>query len=106
MVISPDGPQKERDGKLAEMIAVLTRYRIIAISVSYSDLNKILARPTGPMKNPYALVFAHIVLWMLDSGVKRPAREKLELTFDQGVIGRERNIKAAYAGLMSHLPDR
>ncbi len=41
---------------------------------------------------------------MLDSVVKKPSREKLELIFDQGVIGRERNIKAAYEGLMDHLP--
>jgi len=96
----------ERDAKLAEMAAVLVKYRMIAISVgvSYSDFKRILARPTGQMKNPYALVFAHVVIWMLDSTAKKPSRERIELIFDQGVIGRERNINAAYAAMLEHLP--
>jgi hypothetical protein len=97
---------KDRDAKLAEMVAVLVKYRMIAISVgvSYADFNRILAKQAGPMKNPYALTFAHVVVWMLDSAVKMQSRERLELIFDQGVIGRERNINAAYKGMMDHLP--
>jgi uncharacterized protein DUF3800 len=96
----------ERDAKLAEMIAVLRKYRMIAISVgiSYSDFNRILATPKGVMKNPYGLVFSHVVVWMLDSALKKKSREKIELVFDEGVIGRERNIKEAYAGIMECLP--
>jgi len=97
---------EDRDTKLAEMIAVLNKYRMIAISaaVSYSDFNRILATPKGAMKNPYALAFCHVVVWMLDSAAKKSSREKIELIFDQGIIGRERNIDAAYAGMMNHLP--
>lgn len=97
---------EDRDAKLAAMIAVLNKYRMIAISiaVSYSDFNGILATPKGAMKNPYALAFSHVVVWMLDSAAKKPSREKIELIFDQGIIGRKRNIDAAYAGMVDHLP--
>jgi hypothetical protein len=97
---------EDRDAKLAEMIAVLNKYRMIAISiaVSYSDFKRILATPKGAMKNPYALAFSHVVVWMLDSAAKKQSREKIELIFDQGIIGRERNIDAAYKGMMDHLP--
>jgi hypothetical protein len=88
------------------MIAALNKYRMIAISVavSYSDFNRILAMPKGAMKNPYALSFCHVVTWMLESAFTKPSRERIELIFDQGIIGRERNISAAYEGMMERLP--
>ncbi|HEY9156317.1 DUF3800 domain-containing protein [Candidatus Binatus sp.] len=97
--------EAERDAKLAEMIGVLNKYKMIALSIGirYADFNRILARPKGAMKNPYALAFCHVVVWMLDSARKNPVRETIELIFDQGVIGRERNIRAAYEGMMGHL---
>ena len=99
---------KERDAKLTEMIAVLNKYRMIAISigVTYRDFNRILVMPKGIMKNPYALAFCNMVTWILDSAAENPLREKIELIFDQGLIGREPNINAAYEGIMERLPKR
>ncbi|MGA2409120.1 MAG: DUF3800 domain-containing protein [Candidatus Binataceae bacterium] len=99
---------EQRDSRLAEMISVLRKHRMIAISigVAYSDFNRILRRPKGIMTQPYPLVFSHVVVWMLDSAMKKRSRERIELVFDQGIIGRERNISAAYAGIMERLPKK
>jgi hypothetical protein len=56
------------------------------------------------MKRPDALIFCHIVVWMLSSAEKKQSREKIELIFDNGLIGRRRNIEEAYEGMMGHLP--
>jgi hypothetical protein len=97
---------EQRDSRLAEMVAVLRKHRMIAISigVAYDDFNRILRKPKGVMTQPYPMMFSHVVVWMLDSAVKNPSREKIELVFDQGLIGRERNIIAAYEGMMDRLP--
>jgi len=97
---------EQRDSKLCEMIAVLRKYRMIAVSfgVSYKDFNRIFAEARGINKTPYAIIFCHMVVWMLDSAFKKPSRERIELIFDQGVIGRERHIQNAYAGLMGFIP--
>jgi hypothetical protein len=41
---------------------------------------------------------------MLDSAFKKKSREKIELIFDQGIIGRERHINEAYKAMMMFLP--
>ncbi len=97
---------EQRDAKLKAMIAVLRKYRMLALSfaVTYSDFNRILATPKGLMKTPYALAFCNVVVWMLDSAMKKPSRERIELIFDGGIIGRERNIAEAYRGMIEKLP--
>jgi hypothetical protein len=97
---------EQRDAKLKAMIAVLRKYRILALSfaVTYSEFNRILATPKGLMKTPYALAFCNVVVWMLDSAMKKRSREKIELIFDGGLIGRDRNIKDAYRGMIENLP--
>ncbi len=97
---------EQRDSKLREMIAVLKKYRMIAVSfgVSYKDFNRFFAEAHGINKTPYAIIFCHMVVWMLMSAFKKPSRESIELIFDQGVIGRERHIQNAYEGLMGFIP--
>jgi hypothetical protein len=97
---------EQRDAKLKAMIAVLRKYRILALSfaVTYSEFNRILATPKGLMKTPYALAFCNVVVWMLDSAMKKSSRERIELIFDSGIIGRERNIVEAYKGMIENLP--
>ena len=97
---------EQRDAKLTAMIAVLRKYRMVALSfaVTYADFNRILATEKGLMKTPYALAFCNVVVWMLDSVFKKESREKIELIFDGGIIGRERNIVEAYKGMADKLP--
>jgi hypothetical protein len=99
--------EKERDAKLAEMIRVLHKYRMsmFSIGVTYRDFNRILAQPKGVMKNPYMFTFANMVGLLLNSIVAKTPREKIELIFDQGTIGRERDIQAAWKGMVMGLPE-
>ncbi len=100
--------EAERDAKLCELIAVIRKYELIALSVAIDSraFKKVLRQPKGIMKNPDALAYCHIVTWLLHSASVKQPPEQIELIFDQGVLSREKQISESYDGMRSHLPKK
>jgi fluoride ion exporter CrcB/FEX len=98
--------KEQRDERLARFVGLIRKHDLIALSfgVGYRDFNRILREPKGIMKYPYAVAFVNVVAWLMISASKKPEREEIELIFDQGVIGRERAIQAAYEGMKGSIP--
>ena len=90
-----------RDERVCRFISLIRKHRLIALSyaVPYREFNKILREPKGIMRYPYAVAFSTMVVWLMTSAEKKSEREEIELIFDQGMIGRERAIRAAYEGI-------
>jgi hypothetical protein len=99
--------KEQRDERLARFIGLIRKHDLIALSlvVGYRGFNRILREPKGIMKYPYAVAFANVVAWLMTSASKKPEREEIELIFDQGAIGRERAIQAAYEGMKGSIPE-
>jgi hypothetical protein len=98
--------KEQREERLAKFIGLIRKHDLIALSfgVGYRDFNRILREPKGIMKYPYAIAFANVVAWLMRSASVKPEREEIELIFDQGIIGRERAIQAAYEGMKGSIP--
>jgi hypothetical protein len=97
---------EQRDAKLENLIAVIRKHDLIAVSVAinFRDFNRILAEPKGVLKNPYGVAFAYMVGWLMHSANVKPEREEIELIFDQGTLAREKEIEDAYKGMKGAIP--
>ena len=99
--------EEARDKKIAKFISLIRDHKLIALSlaINYGAFNRLLRQPKAPMNYPYGLAFSHVVAWLVYSAkTKKPEPETVELIFDNGVTGRERNIRAAYKGIKEAFP--
>jgi Protein of unknown function (DUF3800) len=95
-----------RDKKIAAFISLIREHELIALSIAmdYRAFNRHLREPKAPMNYPYGITFAHVVTWLLKSAALKPEPEEIELIFDNGMIGRQRSIDAAYKGIQEGIP--
>ncbi|HEY6417451.1 MAG TPA: DUF3800 domain-containing protein [Candidatus Binataceae bacterium] len=98
--------EAERDAKLCDLIGVIRKHELIALSVGVDSVafRRILRQPKGIMKNPDALAYAHVVTWLLHSAYVIQPPEQIEFIFHQGVLSREEQIRKSYEGMRSDLP--
>jgi len=97
--------ETERTARVLRFIDLIRKFGLIALSfaVPYREFNEILREPKGIMRYPYPVAFATMVAWLMTSAVQKSELEQIELIFDQGMIGRERAIQAAYEGIKGSL---
>jgi len=86
----------DRDNRLMAFLPIIERYsgKGLAIVIPHDLFDKILRQTFQPFKNPYMFAYALSFSVMLHYAHGNPAREPIELIFDEDVIKRRQAEKA------------
>jgi len=88
--------ETDRDQRVAEFLPLIDKYsgKGLAIVIPHDQFDKILKQSFQPFRNPYMFAYALSFSVMLHFAHGNPAREPIELIFDEDVIKRKQAEKA------------